>query len=159
MKLYEIHEALERLFCIWEQTETDEERAVLEGEIEALELALGDKVDSCVSYYKGQLAEAEAIKAEAKKLQERARKYESRAEWLKRYIGQVIPHGEKWQNERHQLGWRKSSSVEIVDESLIPIELSRVVTSPDKAAIKDQLSRGVEVPGARIKESLNLQIK
>jgi hypothetical protein len=60
-----------------------------------------------------------------------------------------------------KLFFRKSESVEIENDELVPEEykLSRVVVNPDKIRIKQLLKSGEQVPGCQIVEKLNLQIK
>lgn len=60
-----------------------------------------------------------------------------------------------------KLSFRKSESVEILDENLIPeqYKISRVVINPDKILIKKLIKSGESVPGAEVVEKLNLQIK
>ncbi len=60
-----------------------------------------------------------------------------------------------------KLFFRKSESVEILDETLVPeqYKLSRVVVNPDKILIKKLIKSGESVPGAEVVEKLNLQIK
>ena len=48
---------------------------------------------------------------------------------------------------------RKAASVEIFDEALLPKVYVRVSTSPDKAAIKEALQAGADVPGAKMGEA------
>ena len=43
-------------------------------------------------------------------------------------------------------------SVHIIDAEAIPSQLCRVVTSPDKTAIKKQLEAGEHVPGAVLEQ-------
>lgn len=56
---------------------------------------------------------------------------------------------------------RKSTSVNIEDESQIPVEYlnSKIVQSYDKAAIKEAIKAGATVDGASININLNLRIK
>jgi len=62
-----------------------------------------------------------------------------------------------------KLSIRKSSSVDIVDESVIPEEYLNtrtiVETKPDKNKIKEALSNSIEVPGCIIKINDNLNLK
>lgn len=66
---------------------------------------------------------------------------------------------DKYDGDFFKLSWRKSSSVEIEDENLLGKQYLKVVTSPDKVAIKTAIQAGKEVKGAYIKENTNLQIK
>ena len=60
-----------------------------------------------------------------------------------------------------KLFFRKSESLEVLDDSLVPeqYKLSRVVVNPDKILIKKIIKSGEDVPGCEIVEKLNLQIK
>ncbi len=62
-----------------------------------------------------------------------------------------------------KLSIRKSSSVDIVNESVIPEEYLNtrtiVETKPDKNKIKEALSNSIEVPGCIIKINDNLNLK
>lgn len=60
-----------------------------------------------------------------------------------------------------KIGFRKSESVEIEDESLLASDfiVTKTTTSPDKAKIKEAIKRGEFVVGAVIKTNQNLQIK
>ena len=67
---------------------------------------------------------------------------------------------EKIESATMKLSFRKSESVEIVDEKLIPEEY--LVPQPakiSKSMIKDAIKSGSEVPGASITTNFNLQIK
>ena len=60
------------------------------------------------------------------------------------------------------LSTRKSEKVIIENEEQIPINYRNVIPEtwkPDKAAIKADIKKGVIVPGAKIEENHNLQIK
>ncbi|MBP2614784.1 siphovirus Gp157 family protein [Agrobacterium pusense] len=48
---------------------------------------------------------------------------------------------------------RKAAAVEIVDEALLPAEVVRITTAPDKKAIADLLKAGTDVPGAKMGEA------
>lgn len=60
-----------------------------------------------------------------------------------------------------KLFFRKSESVEILDETLVPEQYKfvRVAVNPDKILIKKLIKSGESVPGAEVVEKLNLQIK
>lgn len=68
---------------------------------------------------------------------------------------------EKVETPTLKLSFRKSETVEIVNESQIPSEFktSKVVESIDKVAIKKAIKEGQTVTGAIIQENNNLQIK
>lgn len=56
---------------------------------------------------------------------------------------------------------RKSKSLEVLDEALIPEEYKETVTTikVDKNAIKDAIKNGAEIEGVELKENKSIQIK
>ncbi|MGF0520602.1 siphovirus Gp157 family protein [Agrobacterium pusense] len=48
---------------------------------------------------------------------------------------------------------KKAAAVEIIDEALLPAEVVRITTAPDKKAIADLLKAGTDVPGAKMGEA------
>ena len=59
------------------------------------------------------------------------------------------------------MSFRKSVSVDIVDETALPLEFLKIVEDVkiDKTAIKKAINSGVEVSGAVLKNNRSLQIK
>jgi hypothetical protein len=104
-------------------------------------------------------AQAELLRAEAKRLTERAKQYETSAEKLaERLIESIQAHG-KIQTDLMTITTRKSKSVHITEESLLSEEFKRIKTEPNKTAIKEALERGESVEGATIVENYTLQIR
>ena len=68
---------------------------------------------------------------------------------------------EKLETSLNNLSYRKSESVSILDEALIPEEYrkEKVTKTIDKVSIKDAIKSGKDVAGASIEEKQNLQIK
>lgn len=68
---------------------------------------------------------------------------------------------DKLETNLYKISYRKSESVEIINEEMIPQEFMKEKTTvaPDKTAIKEALKNWAEVPGATIKINNNLQIK
>lgn len=127
---------------------------------EDLNLQKDEKLDNIGVYIKEQMAMAKAIKEEEANLKDRREKIEGKIERLKNYTADILA-GEKWSNARVAFSFRKSDSVDIPDDALIPDEFIRteVKKTPDKKAIKEALKRGQEVRGAFLIEKNNLQIK
>jgi len=59
------------------------------------------------------------------------------------------------------INFRKSESVEIINESQLPkiYMVEKTTTQPDKAMIKEALKSGAEIEGAILKTNKNIQIK
>ena len=73
----------------------------------------------------------------------------------------VLTFGGKKEVDTFELSIRKSKSIDVYDESLVPQEYKEIKTSEtiNKTEIKKAIESGLTVPGATIKENNNLQIK
>jgi uncharacterized metal-binding protein YceD (DUF177 family) len=99
------------------------------------------------------------LKAEAKRLQEKAKAKENLIDRLKdNLLKSVTLHG-NIKTDLISVSSRKTKSVQITDEAAIPAEFMRIKTEPNKTAIKDALEAGEEVQGALIVENFSLMIK
>lgn len=166
MTLYEIEQEMQMaieamLDSVNEETgEVDEEMARA---IEDLQLARAEKLESIGCYIKNLDAEVEAIKAEKKKLEERAKVKENRLARLKDYVANnLVANNElKFDSPRVSYSFRKSEQVDIRDIDKIPEEYTTKVTEikPDKTAIKKAIKDGIAIDGALLIQKMNLQIK
>ena len=162
MKLYEIKSEYEMLLQAAFDCAEENEGVIpddLADALDSVEAKYEEKIHNCLLYYKNQQAEADAINAETKKLSARAKAAANRAEWMKKYLKSCCPEGVKCSFPDTAISWRKSKSVEILDETKIPEDYCKIKITPSKTAIKQAIESGVVVPGASIVEKLNLQIK
>ena len=70
-------------------------------------------------------------------------------------------NGEKFATEKVEVRWKKSKSVEILDESLVPEEYKtfKTVESISKTAIKKAIDKeGLDIPGARLLINNNMRV-
>lgn len=159
MNLYEINDALVNAIQI--DAETGE--ITNAEEVEAIQMALDEKVENIALWIKNLKADAEAIKTEKERLAERQRVAENKAKSLTRYLESFLG-GRKFETPRVAIGYRKSTSVE-VDERFLgwalenKREFVREKFDVDKTAIKDALKNGEEVPYASLVEKSNINIK
>ncbi|UGC97754.1 resistance protein [Pantoea phage PdC23] len=124
--------------------------------LEGIEWDLEVKVEQCLAVCKNELALAEALKEEARKLTERAKAAENRVSSIKEYVAKSLETAGKKSLKAgiHQVTVRApSKSVEIMDSGALPSEFVEyeTVIKADKLAIKKQIEAGIEVPGAQIK--------
>ena len=160
--LFEINQAMMDAWDAAIDPETGELDADALASFEALQMARDEKVENIGCWIKNLASDAEALKAEAKAMTERAKRAERKADGLKRYLEAAL-HGEKFQSTRCAISWRRSTSVE-VDEAEIP-ELPeqyvrrKVTVEADKTAIKDALKAGEVIEGCRLVEKNSIQIK
>ena len=152
--LYEIDRSI--LECI--DLETGE---VIDAErLEHLQMDRNQKIENIALWIKNLQSDAMAYKAEKDAFAEREQAATKKAEQLKAYLAQVL-EGQKFSTARCAVSFRRSESVTIEDENSIPQEMmvQKVEFKPDKKAIKELLKGGFDVPGCRLVENWNTQIK
>lgn len=153
-RLYEIDRSI--LECI--DLETGE---VIDAErLENLQMEKSQKIENIALWIKNLQSDALAFKAEKDAFAEREQAATKKAEQLKAYLAQVL-EGQKFSTARCAVSFRRSESVTIEDENSIPQEMmvQKVEFKPDKKAIKELLKVGFDVPGCRLVENWNTQIK
>ncbi len=148
-----------------EQLETDdpEQRASALAELEAALLAgegnkqaLSAKADATcwvIEHLRGQAAYRQQ---QAKRLTDLARSDAGRADALEEslvfVLTQLQPSSTRFSFPNHELSSSKSSAVVIDDEQALDSKWLAVTTTtkPDKAAIKEALKAGQQIPGAQL---------
>ena len=130
----------------------------LEG-LEQLEMDRDTKIENSVMYIKDCNARADAIKQEIKVLQARAKAFENKAEATKNYLQSALA-GEKFESAKCKISYRKSESVSIDPDALIPSEFIKIKAPEyDKTALKKAIKEGTVIDGVTIVEKQNIQIK
>lgn len=156
MNLYEIDARI--MGCIDEET-----GEILDVELlERLEMESEKKTEEIALWIKNLTAEAEALKNEKKAFEERQRAAEKKADSLKDYLSSYL-NGRKFKTDRVQVSFRKSESVVIENvQEIEEFDLQYVKygePAPDETKIKAALKSGIAIPGARLSENRNIQIK
>jgi hypothetical protein len=164
VQLYNIDLMLNQLFEEMDAWAEAHEGVVDKSYIELLNdlnMAKDEKILNIARYMKGLDAEAKAFTDEIKKLQARKQSFENKYDYLWNYICNHADKGKKIEDKTTVISWRKSESVQIVNDNDIPEGFIKVKVerSPDKLAIKEAIKLGSVVPGAELVENLNLQIK
>lgn len=162
MKLFEI--AQEELDLLNEIEELEGELTPeLEERLKINEANMAKKMeDYCkaIRWYDTQIL---AAKEETERLRKLIKRAERSQEWMKGAMLDVMVGLDKPKVSAgtFTVGTRKSTAVNIIDESAIPARYaSEVVTVKiDKTAIKDAIKNGEEVPGAQLVERKSLTIK
>lgn len=159
MKLYEIDSAI--LECI--DIETGE---IIDTErLDALNMERDAKIENVVCWIKDLKAEAEAIKAEKQKLDERQKVAENKAESLKKWVAYALG-GQKFSTARCAVSFRNTESVEVTEEGLEALmkEHNELLTyktpEPNKTAIKNAIKNdGLNVAGVQLVQNVSTIIK
>lgn len=153
MNLYQIDQQI--LNCI--DAETGE---LFDAEaFEQLALERDAKIESICLWIKNLKAEAEALKAEKDAFAQRQKAAENKMESLKKYISEYLA-GAKYESAKVKVSFRKSESLEISEDAVIPEEyLKYKEPDIDKAGLKKAIKEGQAFDGVSIIENQNIQIK
>ena len=117
------------------------------------------KIENIACWIKNLNAEAKALQDQKMEFAKRQKTAENQAEKLKKYLTDYL-QGQKFETSKVKISYRKSSSVEVSDITLLDAEyLTTPEPVPNKTAIKDALSSGTVVPGACIVIKENIQIR
>jgi hypothetical protein len=144
--------------------ELDIDEQTMKDTVEGLSGELEVKATNVAMFIRNLEASAEQIKLAEKAMSDRRKAIENKADSIKRYLFENMKRTEitKIESPHFTLSIKKNPpSVVIEDESLIPNEYveDKVVTSINKAAIKDAINAGKEVTGAHIQQGERLEIK
>ena len=153
MNLYEIEAAI--MDCIDEETGEIIDPVLLD----ELEMDRDTKIEQIALGIKNLTAEAEAIKKEKQALANRQSVAERKVEGLKRYLSGYLD-GAKYKSPKVAISWRKSEAVEVDDILTLPEEFLRYKElEVNKTDLKAALQLGMEIPGARLVQRQNIQIR
>lgn len=152
--LYDIRQEL--IDC----TDTETGEIIDVARFEELQIEAEEKIENVALWYKNLLADAASYKVEKDHFAEREKVAKNKAESLKRYLDDALG-GKVFKTTRVDVTYRKSTSVNIIDDTLLPESLVAevVTTSPDKKAIAELLKAGEKVAGAELSHNQNIQIK
>ncbi len=153
MTLYEIDEQI--MNCVDEETG----EIIDPDKLAALQMEFSDKVEGIALWIKNLLSDADQIRAEEKKLADRRKVCENKAQNLKDYLSGYLA-GEKFKTPKVAISYRKSESVNVPDVWEVPEDFLKYKDpEPDKTAIKAALKAGREVKGAELVTKQNMLIK
>lgn len=157
MTLYEIDKAILDF-----EFEVDEESGEIlnASDLDELKMAREDKIEGISLWVKNLEAEKEAVKHEKDNFADREKRLGKKIDSLKGYLTYAL-QGEKFSTPKVAVSFRKSESVLVKDEYLIPDEYCEftVMRKPNKKNIKDALQKGKELMGVELVEKQNISIK
>lgn len=154
MNLYEIENEI--LACV--DFETGE---ILDVEkFEALGLERDKKLTSIACWIKNLQSDVEALKREKQTFEERIKSKERKVESLKNYLSGSL-NGQKYENERCKVSFRKTQSVVVDNLDDIGVSYLRFKTTreADKKAIADAIKNGEVVEGAHLEDGLSMTVR
>lgn len=161
--LYEIDKAYMSALNNFTVDEETGEVFFNDDELQKLEDDFKSKADNIACYIKDLTTLNNAMKAEKASLEARYKANEAKINKLKCYLSQSLEMRDmrNLETPRNKLSFRKSTSVVISDERIVPIKYIKTVITEkvDKKAISDALKKGELIEGCYLLESNNLQIK
>lgn len=157
LKLYELSGAYNQLM------ELDLDDQQLQDALASIQGDVAVKAENIAKAMRTMELEEEAFKSEIKRLQDMVKAKANRRESLKSYLDHELKNMDikKLDAGVFKISYRKSTSVNITDESAVPSDFKTEVVSEkiDKMAIKKALSNGEIIEGAELEVKQNLQIK
>ena len=168
MNTYEISKEFYELQQLIELEEFDENGELIDNSgiikelLNSLESERNIKADSIAYLIKIANESQNSIKDEITRLNERKTMFLKQENKLKELLAYLL-QGEKLKTDRFTFSYRKSTSVHILDESLIPakfLKVKKTVTvTVDKMAIKKMLVDFETVAGAELETKNSLTVK
>lgn len=164
MSLYHINEALERVINGGMIVDEETGEVIFDSEdIERLAIARDEKMEGCALWIKGKRSFIDELKREEKALKDRREAWEKRVDRMNEYVTSVLEsqYDGKFETAKCRVSLRRSKSVDVYDEDVIPNRffVQRINERISKAELSKALKNGEEIPGAVLKENVNLQIK
>ena len=157
MTLFEIDKALADF-----EFEIDEETGEVLNiqDLDELNLAREQKIENIGLLIRNLEAEADAVENQEKIFADRKKRIRKKIEGLKGFLGYALD-GKPFKTDRVVMSFRKSESVLVKDDYLVPDEYCNitVVRKPDKKVLKDALKKGKEIMGCELVEKNNINIK
>lgn len=162
--LYELTSEQMRLYNLLNESIDEETGEVNQDLLDALDLnkvQIEEKGKQYAIVYKQVMADIKMYKDEETRLSQKRKTLERNAERLKSSLETaLLTFGiDKLEDPKVSVSFRKSKKVVINDENDLRPEFVKVTYTPDKLAIKDAIEKGMEVSGAELVESKNIQIK
>ena len=161
--LYEIDQAI--LDCV--DLETGE---ILDGEkLTALQMEREAKLEGVALWVKDLRAEADAVKAEADKLNARKKALDNKIDSIKTWLAAAL-NGEKLKTARCNVYQTHSTQLNVIDEQSVVNWIQTHSREPEqylkftlpeirKDAVKAAIKDGAEIPGACLEQTESVVIK
>lgn len=164
--IFQIDSKIYDLLTLPESEIVDEDGVVIRDVWKELEELQGERADKLVDSMRvaQELDEnAKALNEEIARLTVRKKAFEERSKTIRARVAESMDRAQEKsvENNTARITLVKTKSVDILDETELPLEMlrSKTVVEADKKAIGERLKAGEEVPGARLKENLSVRLK
>ena len=157
MNLYELSLAFQ------EVQNMDLDPEVMKDTLDSIEDAIENKAENIAKLVRNLESDVSAYKEEEDRLKTKRQATENKVKWLKTYLedNMKLTGKTKFKSGMFNFSIQKNpASVNITDERIIPDEfLIQQPPKVDKTSLKEILKRGIEVPGAELKQTEGLRIR
>ena len=157
MNLYELSVAFQ------EVQNMDLDPEVMQDTLDSIEDAIENKAENIAKLVRNLESDVAAYKEEEERLKTKRQATENKVKWLKTYLedNMKLTGKTKFKSGMFNFSIQKNpASVNITDEKAIPEEfLIQQPPKVDKTSLKEILKRGIEVPGAELKQTEGLRIR
>lgn len=157
MNLYELSAAFQ------EVQNMDLDPEVMQDTLDSIEDAIENKAENIAKLIRNLESDVTAYKEEEDRLKTKSQATENKVKWLKTYLedNMKLIGKTKFKSGMFNFSIQKNpASVNITDEKIIPEEfLIQQPPKVDKTSLKEILKRGIEVPGAELKQTEGLRIR
>ena len=157
MNLYELSLSFQ------EVQNMDLDPEVMQDTLDSIEDAIENKAENIAKLVRNLESDVSAYKEEEDRLKTKRQATENKVKWLKTYLedNMKLTGKTKFKSGMFNFSIQKNpASVNITDEKIIPEEfLIQQPPKVDKTSIKEILKRGIEVPGAELKQTEGLRIR
>ena len=171
MRLFELADEMRALTDLMENDcefdletgEVTDNTEIIQRMFNELSLSFGDKLDSSAYVVNTIELQSQALKDEAKRLSQRAKRLEENATVLKNMMLSALMElpDKKLKTLKFTFGTRKSESIQIEEGFNMQGRYVRVkeIREPDKVAIKEALKGGQEIIGVSVITNIGLSIR
>ena len=157
MNIYELSLALQDV----QNMDLDPE--VMKDTLDSIEDAIEIKAENIAKLVRNLESDVSAYKEEEDRLKTKRQATENKVKWLKTYLEDNMKLTGKTKFKSGMFNFliqKNPASVNITDEKIIPEEfLIQQPPKVDKTSLKEILKRGIEVPGAELKQTEGLRIR
>lgn len=157
MNLYELSLAFQDV----QNMDLDPE--VMKDTLDSIEDAIESKAENIAKLIRNLESDVSAYKEEEERLKTKRQATENKVKWLKTYLEDNMKLTGKTKFKSGMFNFliqKNPASVNITDEKIIPEEfLIQQPPKVDKTSIKEILKKGIEVPGAELKQTEGLRIR
>lgn len=157
MNLYELSLAFQDV----QNMDLDPE--VMKDTLDSINDAIENKAENIAKLIRNLESDVSAYKEEEDRLKTKRQATENKVKWLKTYLedNMKLTGKTKFKSGMFNFSIQKNpASVNITDERIIPEEfLIQQPPKVDKTSLKEILKRGIEVPGAELKQTEGLRIR